>query len=502
MRLPAHRWRPILIVLGLALVARWGLGLYVSEGLNDRLTMHDNPDRPYADLVEVEPGAPYFFTWGVTSGPRFKHMADNPPAPDQLERSDTERYGTTYNQAHAVIQQLIADLKEVGLSLRDVANVRAYLVVDPSGKEADMPSPEQAFAEWDAVFSKFFGTWDQPHKPARTTVGITRLFHSAYRIEVEFTCVIPEGRGPLEDSTRYQELYERLERTETNDQWASYGRPIFPMSTGKATAGNMDLFFASAIRPLPLIPNAPPTMMNFGSTTQQAESIFKQMDVQLKAAGLRYEDVFFMRTIVYPDPAQPISRSFSDFNRVYSRFLNNEQTPNRPTRTIMSTPGFAHRRQYISIEYYAAYPSEAEPPPVPEGQLLGDFGETPAIAQRGAISAGGTMVPKEARMLWVSGSIPAERSGDMKAEASAALEATRAKLARVGADLDDVVQLRAYIKAGTGPETDARVAAWEEVFREHFGTEENPRQPALTTLPVVALPREALIEIEVMAAVE
>ncbi len=472
--LPQHKLRYVLGIFGAAVLCYGGLHV-IGHRTNDRIQSYQSDALPYADVVEVKPGSEYFFTWGVTASPRMKAIAAH---------SVENRYGDTYQQSYAVLVQLASDLAEVGLSLRDVVNVRAYIVADP----------EPDFAGWNKAFTEFFGTATNPHKPARTTVGISRLFHSDYRVEVEFTAAFPDGRGPHNVGTRHHERYTRLDRVETSDRWKSYGRPAWPMSTGKATKADTGLFFSSAVRPASMLPNPPPGFYMFGNISQQSDSLFKQMGLQLKAAGLGYEDVFFIRACVYPG-ADSIAKSFASFNKEYRKYFNNSRNPNRPTRTVMSTPGFNYRKQSISIEYYAAYPSDAET--LPQASRV-SIGESPAVASNSSLGPGGVAVAPDATMLFLAGSIPSVE-GSFEEQAISALEAMKTRLEIADADIDDLVQLRAYLAHADPKTLDARIATWESLYRETFDKE---NAPAITTLPVVAIVGGGLIEIEAAAAVK
>lgn len=472
--LPLHSLRTVAILFGVAVTCYGGL-YFASRNDNGRFTAIGKPGQTYADAIIVNPGSQYFFTWGVTANPRMMEIA----------RSSVEnRYGDTYQQSYAVLTQLSSDLAEVGLTLRDVVNVRAYIVADP----------EPDFAAWDKAFSEFFGTLTNPHKPARTSVGISRLFHSDYRIEVEFTAVFPDGRGPNVSGTRQNQQYERLSRTETSDRWKSYGRPVWPMSTGKATEAGTGLFFSSSVRPESLMPNAPPGMYMFGDITKQSDSLFKQMGRQLKEAGLGYEDVFFIRACVYPG-AKSISSSFASFNKEYENYFNNAKNPNRPTRTVMSTPGYDYKKQSISIEYYAAYPSDSTRKLESARESIG---ETAAVIDGKPIGPAGAAVSPDAKLIFLAGSISAV-DGEFSAQANSALEAMKARLDTAGATTNDLVQVRAYIAETDPLKLDARIKEWETLYRKTF---DKGFAPAVTTLPVVSLVGGSLIEIEAMAAIK
>lgn len=471
--LPQHKFRYVAGLFVLAALAYIGLR-FIGANTNERIFAHKKDTLPYADAVVVEPGSEYFYTWGVTASPRMKEIAKN---------SVENRYGDTYQQTFSVLTQLTKDLAEVGLTLRDVVNVRAYIVADP----------EPDFDGWNRAFTQFFGTKTNPHKPARTTVGISRLFHSDYRVEVEFVAVFPDGRGPHTVGSRQHERYTRLSRNETSERWKSYGRPIWPMSTGKATVSDTSMFFSSSVRPASLMPNPPPGFYMYGNISQQSASLFKQMGSQLKEAGLGFEDVFFIRACVYPGK-DSIGKSFSAFNKEYLKFFNNSRNPNQPTRTVMSTPGFNYRKQSISIEYYAAYP-EGKDTKLELART--SIGSTPGVIDTKPIAAAGVAVAADSRMVFLAGSIPSVEGG-MKEQAKSALEALKTRVELAGGSLSDLVHVRAYITEGDSKTLNARISEWEELYKETFGSE---NAPAITTLPVVSIVGGGMIEIEGAAAI-
>ncbi|MEM9026597.1 MAG: Rid family hydrolase, partial [Verrucomicrobiota bacterium] len=269
--LPMHRLWIVLVLLVAAILLRVFLGIQLSQ-YNTQIESVPLEGAPYAKYVKVAPGASMFFTWGITASPRSKVIAR-----ESLE--DDDRYGDTYTQAHRVMTTLTSDLDEVGLTLRDVVNVRAYVV----GDEESPPD----FDGWNRAFMEFFGTQDNPHQPARTTVGISRLFISQYKIEVEFIAVFPEGRGPFVEGSRHWLDYERSGRVaeETHPIWKSYGRSHFPMSTGKVVDSGQALFFGSAVMgdtKFKMPPGMPVNPMMYGKVPDQAKSILTKTAAALK----------------------------------------------------------------------------------------------------------------------------------------------------------------------------------------------------------------------------
>jgi len=444
------------------------------------LTVREGSSPYFSDSVTVAPGSALFFTWGVTPSPRAKAIA----------RGETgepgSRYGDTYAQARALMTQLTDDLREVGLSLRDVVAVRANLVAEP---ELDMEG-------WNKAFSEFFGNATNPHKPARTTIGISRLFHPDYLAEVEFVAVFPPGRGPFVEGSRFERLYERLDRASTNDRVRSYGRPTWALSTGKAIQGGSALYFQSAMFPDPMMPNMAtmPLRMRMyrGDVATQAEVIFKKQVAALQEAGLTPGDAFFSRNILYPDPKNGGRMDFAGFNTAYHAIYNKPENPNRLARTVMSAPGYVQQGQLLTIETYAVYPGDASKRFVKE-----DGTRLPLLAFRSdakATAASGVATSPEAALTFVSGLIATER-GTIKQEATEIFAQAKDKLAAAGATLDHVAQLRAYVVAGAN----GGIAAteFEGVYTATFTGD---HRPALTILPVRALANGAKVEVELIAA--
>ncbi len=472
------RKRRLLLAAG-SLTAAVAAGLLFASATrpNAALTTRGNDDQLFAESVTVAPGTGLFFTWGVTPSPRAKAIA-------RKQTGAGERYGDTYAQTRALMTQLTDDLRELGLTLRDVIAVRANLVAEP---ELDLDG-------WNRAFAEFFGNLTNPHKPARTTIGISRLFHPDYRAEVEFVVAIPADRGPFAEGSRFQRMHDRLHRVETNPRVRSYGRPSWPLSTGKAIAPGTALYFQSAQFPDPVMPRMAQMPLNMrmfkGDLAAQAEQVFNKHAAALKDAGLTPAEAIFSRNILYPDPKQGGFLDFAAFNGVYQKHYDNDENPNRLARTIMSAPGYARQGQLLTVETYAAYPGDET------ARFRSAEQTVPLVAyglQEGADQASGVAVSPEAALTFLSGIIAPTR-GTMKAEAEAVFGLAKERLAAVGATFDHVVQMRAYLAVGNKP-TD--VAEFQKVYAATFtGT----HKPAITILPVLALANEALVAVEFIAA--
>jgi len=105
--------------------------------------------------------------------------------PDIKDHHDTE------SQTVGVIKFLQQLLESQKLTLGDVAMMHVYLGADPAkGNNMD-------FAGMMAGFTQFFGTKDQPNKPARTTVQV--VLPAGARgglVEIDLVAVRREERSP------------------------------------------------------------------------------------------------------------------------------------------------------------------------------------------------------------------------------------------------------------------------------------------------------------------
>ena len=88
-------------------------------------------------------------------------------------------YGNTQAQAESTFTKIKNLLKEQGLGLGDVVMMRVYMTADPAMEN------KLDFAGMNAAYAKFFGTEEQPNKPARTTVQVAALVAAGALLEIE-----------------------------------------------------------------------------------------------------------------------------------------------------------------------------------------------------------------------------------------------------------------------------------------------------------------------------
>jgi enamine deaminase RidA (YjgF/YER057c/UK114 family) len=129
-------------------------------------------------IQSKEPGG---IATGVWVGDLFylSGQLPSPSTPADREKGAPAVYGTTQAQAENVFSKIQNLLKEQGLGMGDIVMMRVYMAADPAiGNKLD-------FAGMNAAYNKFFGTPDQPNKPARSTVQVAALVAAGACLEVE-----------------------------------------------------------------------------------------------------------------------------------------------------------------------------------------------------------------------------------------------------------------------------------------------------------------------------
>jgi enamine deaminase RidA (YjgF/YER057c/UK114 family) len=100
---------------------------------------------------------------------------------------DRKTHTDTATQTVGLMKDIEKFLASQKLTLRDVVMVRVYLGGDPA-KEGKLD-----VAGMMAGYTQFFGTKDQPNKPARTTVGVTLpAAASGGLVEIDLIAVRPK----------------------------------------------------------------------------------------------------------------------------------------------------------------------------------------------------------------------------------------------------------------------------------------------------------------------
>jgi enamine deaminase RidA (YjgF/YER057c/UK114 family) len=128
-------------------------------------------------IQSKEPGG---IATGVWVGEMFylSGQLPSPTTPADRVKHTPAVYGTTQAQAENVFSKIQGLLKDQGLGMGDIVMMRVYMAADPANNKLD-------FAGMNAAYNKFFGTADQPNKPARSTVQVAALVAAGASLEVE-----------------------------------------------------------------------------------------------------------------------------------------------------------------------------------------------------------------------------------------------------------------------------------------------------------------------------
>jgi enamine deaminase RidA (YjgF/YER057c/UK114 family) len=102
-----------------------------------------------------------------------------PTAPADSAKGTPAVYGNTQAQSESTFQKIDGILKQQGLGMGDVVMMRVYMAADPA------MNGKLDFAGMNAAYAKFFGTADQPNKPARSTVQVAALVAAGALVEIE-----------------------------------------------------------------------------------------------------------------------------------------------------------------------------------------------------------------------------------------------------------------------------------------------------------------------------
>ena len=143
------------------------------------VTRHPLPNNstfPISRAVEVTADTTLIYHSGTVPGPA------NPDA----ERGSREYYGDTEAQAMSVFGRMEESFKNLGVGFGDVIKMTVFLVGDP---EMD---GRMDFAGFMRAYTKYFGTEEQPNKPARSAIQIAGLAGGPYMlVEVEVVIARP-----------------------------------------------------------------------------------------------------------------------------------------------------------------------------------------------------------------------------------------------------------------------------------------------------------------------
>jgi enamine deaminase RidA (YjgF/YER057c/UK114 family) len=107
----------------------------------------------------------------------------SPVTPADSAKGTAAVYGDTEAQTMSALTKIQQLLKEQGLTMGDVVMMHVYMAGDPA-KENKLD-----FAGMMASYNKFFGTPEQPNKPARSAMQVAALAVPWALVEIEVIAV-------------------------------------------------------------------------------------------------------------------------------------------------------------------------------------------------------------------------------------------------------------------------------------------------------------------------
>jgi enamine deaminase RidA (YjgF/YER057c/UK114 family) len=142
-----------LAVLGMGLVAT---GAFAADVMHNQQGMDK---APFASSVMVPPGYDTYYISGVGGSG-----------------------DTTEAQTADALDKLKAEMAKDGLTFGDIVQAHVFLGPDPSTGKMDFPGMNKSWF-------KYFGTADQPNKPARAAFQVGALAGRNTMVEIEFIAV-------------------------------------------------------------------------------------------------------------------------------------------------------------------------------------------------------------------------------------------------------------------------------------------------------------------------
>ena len=106
----------------------------------------------------------------------------SPVTPADAAKGTPAEYGDTKTQAASAFAKIQKALQDQGLDMKDVVKMTVFLGPDPKTGKLD-------FAGMQSEYVKFFGTKEQPNKPARSAFQVAALAAPWALLEIEVIAV-------------------------------------------------------------------------------------------------------------------------------------------------------------------------------------------------------------------------------------------------------------------------------------------------------------------------
>ncbi|MCC5841939.1 MAG: hypothetical protein JJT96_17625 [Opitutales bacterium] len=381
--------------------------------------------------------------------------------------------GQPGTSAEDALRRLAGELNALGLSPANLANVRGSLL--------DTPDHPFSMAPWNAAWERLYA--EPAPRATRTTVAAVALPGANTRVVAEAVAAFhaePEGSVPG--------------RPSLNPFVRFHGEGAHGASASAIVLPGTALFFSSGILADPADPRAPEnSVARFGSVAAQTRSIFAKLEDLLLREGFQWEDIFYVRGLLSPDP-ETGETDFAGFGETFEAHFPGRHPRLRPALTIWSAPGFAPTGRLVEVEIYAAA-ADGRGPFIRFDTDRAHPGLQMTGTEAARISSSGTVARYQA-LTWFSGAI-GTASDDLHEESISTLLTLLRRLRDLGLDFDATVHLRAYPVVGEA--FSAKMGDWNQAYGRFFALPVNPHKPARTSFPVTALPGQRAIEVEILA---
>jgi enamine deaminase RidA (YjgF/YER057c/UK114 family) len=143
-----------------------------------RTPLANNSDFPISAAVTVPAG----FDTVYVSGALPVLVDKNAP------KGSVQSYGSMETQTVSVLTQIQATLGGMGMGMGDVVKMTVFMAADPTNDN------KLNFPGLMAGYTKFFGTPDQPNKPARSAVQVAALVSPGALLEIEVIAAKPHDK--------------------------------------------------------------------------------------------------------------------------------------------------------------------------------------------------------------------------------------------------------------------------------------------------------------------
>jgi enamine deaminase RidA (YjgF/YER057c/UK114 family) len=132
--------------------------------------------KPTITRVVGSPTAVISSSVDIPAGSRIIMLSGSTASP--VDPAKPDDFGDTATQTKSILTKMKATLEGMGLGMGDIVKMNVFLVAPTPGGRMDS-------AGMNEVFKTFFGTAEQPNRPARSTVQVAALGRPTTFVEIE-----------------------------------------------------------------------------------------------------------------------------------------------------------------------------------------------------------------------------------------------------------------------------------------------------------------------------